>query len=169
MRAVILLLALFLFSNPLLAEKLDGWQSAKWGMSDEEILKSIPGSIRDEKVEEFDTVWHGSSGILLPTVPLARGHLFKAYFVKYADRLNYIVFSPLFGEDDHARAFDALEEALTAKYGEPLLSRSRSDQQMRLWRVDQTAIKLESSRVGNVVRHLSLVYQSVAGPDTNKL
>ena len=169
MKAFTFTLISLLCSNAVLAQKVDGWQAVSWGMSDEDILKLIPGTVRTEKPVEFDSVWHRASGVVLPKVALSRGHEFKVYFVKHADKLNYIVFSPLFGEDDHTRAFDALEEALTAKYGPPSLSRSRSDQQMRLWRIDQTAIELEWSRIGNSVRHMSLMYQSIAGPDTAKL
>jgi hypothetical protein len=149
-----------------------GWQTTRWGMTQDEIRKAMPEAGPLDKPETFERV-KGRKRVAtlgINNFQIA-DHSFTAYFLMDDnDRLEEVILHPTKGEFPSI-VFDSLEELLTAKYGKPSLtqgepSRTRTD----IWNLSGMTITLNYDKVEpDNFEFADLIYSKPQKGDLDKL
>ena len=146
---------------------IDGWGKTRWGMTESEVLKAMPGeAVQLGKSEKFKS---GEATIGIKDFELA-SHRFSVRFIfdtvtrrLNAVHLQLIESNYLIAED----TFHTLEKALTEKYG-PASYRNEKRKRGALgltidnnasWRLTNTTINLMFSYLENAYHILYLHYE----------
>ncbi len=119
-----------------------GWTTAKWGMSEAQILAAVPGAVR---LDPPDKVNHAA--VHMPTYDLA-GVAFHVYFVPGSDgKLESVLLNPV-GEpaEGFESVYQRLQNLLVEKYGRPWNSTEGSTHEMQ-WSRPTTTIALSLIRL----------------------
>jgi len=133
-----------------------GWQGARWGMTETEVLAAVPGVSRDVGIER-------KAGLALK-VEIA-GMAWQAFFY-FESGLERVVLAPTREEDRTDDDLCRVERLLVQKYGRPWRN-SGAETRVSQWTLGGTVITLELVRHRAIgLRFLHLVYErrrAVAG------
>lgn len=161
-----LIILMLLAGATLAADDPAGWNGAKWGMTEEQILQALPGqAVRLDPPEKFN-----HARVHIPTLDLA-GASFHVYFVPdEKGGLNSVLLSP---EKEPPIGFDflfqSLQNLLVEKYGQPWVSTEGHNTEIR-WSLKTTTITLSRIKFPEFpnLQIISLQYKR-KDPDLDKL
>jgi hypothetical protein len=140
--ATTLYVAIVAFGQSIVPKDVDGWSSAKWGMTEKEIKNAFKGeALTSESVDN----------LIIPDYKIGRSR-FKVTFVmdeqtKLLNRVNIIPIDGGPGYDGPVvnpgpeRLFDDLKTLLISKYGQP----ATAGDSVAAWRFKSTTIDLRVS------------------------
>jgi hypothetical protein len=120
------------------ADDPGGWSKAKWGMTDDEILKAFDGQVkRFDKVDAYQKARVGIESLEVAGVK------FKVYMSPGPDdKLEHVLFTPISRDDNDDHTFQALENLLVQKYGPPWRSDDDRSETELQWSFATTIISL---------------------------
>jgi hypothetical protein len=136
-----------------------GWSKAKWGMTDDEIVKAFDGQVAP--LSKVDRYQHARVGI--ESLEVA-GVKFKVYMSPGSDnKLDHVLFSPVNPDDATDQTFQSLENLLVQKYGRPWKTNENTATTELQWSFPTTVITLARSElnvpgIGRSV-FVSLIYK----------
>lgn len=139
MRILYIMMALAVASSA--ADDPGGWSKARWGMTDEEILKAFDGQVvRFAAVDP-----HQRARVGIEALDVA-GIKVKVYMAPGSDeKLEHILFAPALA-DQTDDTFQAFENLLVQKYGKPWKSDDSSNTELQ-WTFPTTVITLTRSEL----------------------
>jgi len=149
---------------------VQGWREAKWGMTEDEILKAFKGeAVRLDKIEEWDQLnLYASIGINNYDI---NGNKYGVYFAmdKTTKNLKMVQIYLLDTTSGIVRnRFRDLEQLLTEKYGAPSF-KDASDKILNKivvsWNIPSTIIELNYSNITARNEYLLLNYSMPKGKD----
>jgi len=118
-------------------DKIDGWNKAKWGMTEEEIIEAFQGQVQKREMQKMGT--NRCSTLKIDNITLVDKQ-FKVIFIMDCNtkKLKVVIIEPSskWRPYENFIAFDRLEEELIKKYGEPRLSKSSNknmESRSRVW------------------------------------
>ena len=150
-----------------------GWSNARWGMTEDQVLKAFPNraarlaepipscTILNAKGERKE-----AAPIAIEKVPIGTTE-YRACFYFTAGKLSSVDLQPLAEADKTPDEFDRVEALLVEKYGKPWQSRDKFEQASR-WAFQTTRIALLLFRfeLGDFKKYsLTLRYSHKTDPD----
>lgn len=156
------------FASLLIAASLagqDGWQAARWGMTEQELLDAFPGqAVRLDgptAPRDFDGI---VARIGIPSVTIA-GVQFAVYFLPGAAGLDQVKLMLRDRALASPELFTRVESALAEKYGRPSFHRGAGNLTLSRWAHAHTTITLTRSEVPAVrFQSLYLTYARKTPP-----
>jgi hypothetical protein len=145
------------------ADDPGGWSKARWGMTDDEIVKAFDGQVT--RFSAVDPYQHARVGI--ESLDIA-GAKFKVYMSPGPDgKLDHVLFTPISASDQTDQTFQSVENLLVQKYGRPW--KSDEDQTELQWSFPTTTIHLSRMKFpGSDMRLINLIYRQ-RRPEANPL
>jgi hypothetical protein len=157
-----LTLAAALLAVAAAAEDPGGWSKARWGNTDDEIIRAFDGDVI--RFDHRDEANHARVGI--ESMELA-GTKFRVYMVPGADdRLNSVLITPCQHDDATDAVFQTLGGLLVQKYGNPWKSDEGNTTQLQ-WTFKTTIITLSRIRIPEV--KFQLVHLQYKRKDASEL
>lgn len=146
----------------LAADDPGGWTSAKWGMSDDQILQAIPQAARLDPPEKVN-----HARVHIPAFDLA-GAQFHVYFIPDQVGLAGVILSAKEPDEGLDALFRHLQELLVQKYGRPWTAGVDQTTDLQ-WSLPTTTITLSMVRIPAIkMQMLSLSYKKKSA-DLDKL
>lgn len=140
-------IALLIAATALAADDPGGWSKAKWGMTDDELVKAFDGQVvRFAKVDPFQ---HASVGIESIEVS---GVQFKVYMAPIDGKLDHILFASVNQTDNTEETFQLLQNLLVQKYGRPWKSDAAGSVELQ-WTFPTTVVQLSKIKLPSVSPH----------------
>lgn len=148
-----------------------GWSKARWGMTDDEILQAFPGeATRLEKTQQYGAGRVADVGIEDTEIDT---YHFTVDFLLDGNTHKLVEVLLRLKEKNPgiaANAFDALEKALTEKYGKPAYRKERAKpglsgletENWASWHFPSTMIDLRFTHMPGVLSMMAVKYESAA-------
>lgn len=148
-----------------------GWQSARWGMNNYEIVASLPDAKPLIRPEVYDV--GGKKRVA--TIGIERYEISGEYFdvnflMDESEKLEKVILKPK-GNTGKAVVFQSLEKLLTEKYGKPNLVQDHGANDLGstgntcIWNMPGLTITLNYLKT-SLFEHMNLIYSN---PDTSNL
>jgi hypothetical protein len=151
-----------------------GWTAAKWGMTEEQVLKAAPSvKVLDLPLMERTFTPGGVARIGVPTLRLesTAWHVFCLFDEKGG--LAAVEMRPVADSDGTPNEFERVKALLVQKYGQPLEQRVDDDNprtHTATWTFATTTIRLKYVDVVTIKLHfLSLAYDRRSAAAEDKL
>ena len=163
----LLLLSTLVFSQS--KDEIIGWNKATWGMTENELIKSFPNSI---KLNTPELVPHGNGlyvSVIIPSYKI-ENHEYKISFQMKPDtkKLNRILIE--LNETTFETIFNSMTNLLIEKYGEPKNRQNSESEKKILWIYPKTKITLTRITINSIkLDKLLIVYSQREDNESTKL
>jgi hypothetical protein len=128
-------------------QEMDGWRGAKWGMTEDEVMKAFPDEAR--RMPKAEAIAAGGfATIRLERVMFLESPFSARFIMDQATngRLNAVSFRMDKSEKFLGPVFNRLEQSLTEKYGKPIYRHDDANKEgldeLRQWKKGTTRIEL---------------------------
>lgn len=134
-----------------------GWQGARWGMMEPEVLAAVPQAERNDGPDARAALGGALATVVVREIQVV-GTPMQILFWFRTGRLQRVLFQPRRGEDPTADEYCRIERALVQKYGRPWRN-AGGETRTSQWTFATTSIVLELSEIRAVrATFLSLLY-----------
>jgi len=142
-----------------------GWQGARWGMTEAEVLAAVPRAQRNAGPDAQKAIHGALAMVVVPEIDVVDVRM-QVLFWFAGGKLRRVLLAPQRREDRTADDYCRIERALVQRYGRPWRN-TGSQLRASQWTFASTIVTLELAELRAVgLRFLSLEYawRDPAGP-----